>query len=233
MNKVTEGRRCFGLAVFLLICCLACSALLNAGCSILDPGPARAHLLLEPSIQQASGPGASDRPGQILDVQLSVAQVESISALNSSRIAVLHDRQLEYLPDVQWVEPAPRIVQAGLIRSLSASRRLSGVGGDNTLTLADYQLHCLMEGFQVVTEFPQPDVPDVAGVMHDGPVARVYLTLHLVHRNGRVLDYIDIIADSPARSMDVRDIQDAFEAALSDALARSTAWTLKTLEAAQ
>ncbi len=199
---------------------LLCALWALPACSVLNPGPPLKQLALSPVL-----PDMSDGPR--LNAQISVVQIESYSSLASTRIAVVNNRQIQYLPEVQWPSPAPQMVQNMLVRGLSDTRRLNGVGSDLTITLTDYQVFSFLNAFDVFVEArEEADARDEAV----RATVRVGLDLKLVARSGRVVDYVSIKTASPAASMQVNDLLDAFERATGDALGQSVRWTLATLE---
>ncbi len=202
---------------------LLCALWALPACSVLNPGPPLKQLVLNPVL-----PDMGDGPR--LDAQVSVVQIESYAALGTARIAVVNNRQIQYFPEVQWPSPAPQMVQSMLVRGLSDTRRLNGVGSDLTITLTDYQIFCFLSAFDLFIEGGEgADARDEA----TNPSVHVGLHLKLVARSGRVVDYVSIKTASPAASVQVNDVLDAFGRATGDALAQSVRWTLATVEKAE
>lgn len=204
---------------------LLCGLLMLAlpACGLLDPGPPRSMLVLQPQLPLAAA------HTEKLNVQLGVAQVESSSALATSRIAVLSGRQISYLPDIQWADPAPRQIQSLLVYSLAASGRLAGIGGDGNMAFSDYQLRCVLESFHLTADAPQ------------GAHVSVSVALQLIGRDGRVVDYTRIQAERPCASgtqaagtHDKTDAMlDAFDDALAAVLGDATGWVLQQVAATE
>ena len=195
-----------------------CALFVLAACSALDPGPPLAQLALNPAL-----PGAG--PGPRLQAQLGVALVETHTALNTARIVAINSRHIQYLPDVQWASPAPRIMQLLLIRALGNTRRFAGIGGETNISFSDYQVFSFLDSMAVITDRGQG--------MPEPPYVQISLGMQTVARNGRVVDYTEVRAASAAMSMRIADLQDAFEDALGSLLKEATDWVLKTVEKAE
>jgi cholesterol transport system auxiliary component len=103
-------------------------ALLASGCGG-GPPPATFDL-------SAPREGLTARPGRALIV---VAEPSALAALDTNRLIVLtRGNGIAYLPDAQWADRLPKLLQVRLIQSFENAKRITGVGrpGDRLLPVA-------------------------------------------------------------------------------------------------
>lgn len=126
MVSSTERGVTSRLAVRLAVASLV--ALLAAGCGGGPP----------PSTFDISAPrdGLKARQGRALIV---VAEPSALAALDTNRLIVMtRGSGIAYLPDVQWADRLPKLLQVRLIQTFENAKRITGVGrpGDRLLPAA-------------------------------------------------------------------------------------------------
>jgi len=103
------------------------AGLLVAGCS---SGPAPATFdLTAPRDGVAGGQGRG---------LLVVAEPQALQALDSQRVVIMAGGGIAYLPDVQWADRLPKLLQTRLIQTFENGRRIRAVGrpGDRLVPAA-------------------------------------------------------------------------------------------------
>lgn len=103
------------------------ASLLAAGCS---SGPAPATFdLTAPRDGVAGGQGRG---------LLVVAEPQALQALDSQRVVIMAGGGIAYLPDVQWADRLPKLLQTRLIQTFENGRRIRAVGrpGDRLVPAA-------------------------------------------------------------------------------------------------
>ncbi|MBN8534320.1 MAG: membrane integrity-associated transporter subunit PqiC [Rhizobiales bacterium] len=103
-------------------------ALLVAGCGG-GPPPATFDI-------SAPREGLRARPGSALIV---VAEPSALAALDTNRLIVMtRGSGIAYLPDAQWADRLPKLLQVRLIQTFENAKRITGVGrpGDRLLPAA-------------------------------------------------------------------------------------------------
>lgn len=115
-----------GLALRLAAAALV--ALAVAGCGG-GPPPATFDI-------SAPRDGLKARPGRALIV---VAEPSALAALDTNRLIVMtRGSGIAYLPDAQWADRLPKLLQVRLIQTFENAKRITGVGrpGDRLLPAA-------------------------------------------------------------------------------------------------
>lgn len=146
---------------------LGCALLALAGCG--GGAPPQTFDLTAPRDGLASGRGRGT---------LVVAEPTSLQALDSARILVMTGRgSLAYLPDAQWSDRLPKLLQVRLIQTFENGKRIQAVGrpGDRLVPVA--QLNSEIRAFgldektgEAVIEFSVKIVNDRTGRILAGQV---------------------------------------------------------------
>lgn len=182
---------------------LGCSVLV-AGCagSLLDSDlPAPTSYLLAPL-----PPANSASPSAASQVDLAISRPDVAPGLDTSRIAVLRGRELDYYRGVQWGGSTLEIVQALLVSSLQDQKLFRSVTPEQTRVAGAYMLDIEVRDFQA-------EYRDGAAA----PQAHVTIMGRLIRINDRTL--VDSIAGSATRAADdnrMGAVAAAFEAAAQD-----------------
>ncbi|MDP5085585.1 MAG: ABC-type transport auxiliary lipoprotein family protein [Yoonia sp.] len=190
---------------------LGASAMLG-GCSAVSALNASAQPLdtydLSPAVGGQSGGGSART--------LLVARPEAPAALATDRIMIKPDpASITYLPDARWSDEAPLVLQALLIRSLSAAGRLGYVGRSDGGPVPDRVLLVRIDVFQVDVT---PDGRLVAGIA---------CTLTVLNdRDQRVIGSRNFAQSAEAAGDDPAAIVAAFQTVVDSLMPAMTDWVL-------
>lgn len=141
---------------------------------------------------------------------LTVARPRASAALDTDRIAVVPaPSRFDYYSDVRWAEPAPQMVQHGLVAAVESSRRFAGVFAAPARVPAELMLDVELRHFEAV-----------AAADDAAPVVHVQLQVNLVdaRRGTRVTSFV-----SEARVPATQNRRSAIVAAFEEANARVVA----------
>jgi len=142
-----------------------------------------------------------------------VGEPAAVAVLDGQRIVVEpRPGQVTYLPDAQWSDRLPKLVQAKIIEAYENANRLGSVGRPGDRLTVDYQL---------VTELRSFEVDAAAGV------ARAELTAKIVNdKTGKIIAAEVFSARRPvAAAVDGPTASRALDGALGEVLAALVAWT--------
>jgi len=192
-----------------------CVASLLAGCStasLLDSElPAPSSYVIAPL-----PPAANATQSPALQVDLAIGRPDVAPGLDTSRVAVLHGRQLEYYRSVQWGGNTLEIVQALLVNSLQDQKLFRSVTSEQARVAAAYMLDTEVRDFQA--EYTDGNA---------APTARVTIIGRLIRIADRALvDTISATAARPATDNRMNAVAAAFEAAaheVAQSIARDAA----------
>lgn len=196
---------------------LAATALLP-GCSALSAlsssaTPLDAYDLAAP----ADSPQAR---GRATSRQLVVELPTASGALSTERILIRpRPLQAAYLPDAQWADEVPVMVQTLLVRSLEDSNAFRYVGRRPLGASGDYALVSELTDFQ-------------AEASTDGKSAtiRLRLTARLVREDdASILSSRTFNTSAVTASTDTSDLVQGFNQASQQLLSETTGWVLSTL----
>lgn len=85
--------------------------------------------------------------------QLIVAEPTAVQVLDSERILVRPaDGEVSYLPDAQWSDRLPRLMQARIIQTFENAHRLASVGRPADKLLADATLITEIRAFEIAAD---------------------------------------------------------------------------------
>lgn len=196
---MTRGRACSvgATARILAFALAALTALSGCTSSLLDSEmPVDALYVLAPA------PAAQPR-GEALPVDVAIGRPDVDPGLDTSRIAVLNGRQLDYYRGARWGGTAVEVVQTFLVHSLEDQGLFRSVTPEQTRVAGDYVLDVAVRDFQA-----EQNDDDRA------PSVRVKMVGRLV----RVIDR-ELVATlyaealQPAAANRMRAVAAAFEAA--------------------
>jgi cholesterol transport system auxiliary component len=162
------------------------------------------------------GPGRADRT-------LLVELPTTSGALSTDRILVKPTAvQVQYLSDARWIDPAPELVQALLVRTIDNTGRVAFVSGQSLGPVPDYILLGDLRDFQV--EIVPGGEPPVVVV--------VSLALSLMRDlDQRVIATQVFERRVPAASSEAQTVVAAFDRAMDAVLAEAAAWSVTTAAA--
>lgn len=151
------------------------------------------------------------------DLELLVEPPVASGALDTERIMIRPaPLRAQYLPGVRWADPAPRMLQTLMIRSLTATGAFASVGRSPIGSRADYAVLSELTDFQVET------LGEGAGA-----TVRVRIMLRLAReRDARVVTRRTIEITEPVPGTEADAIAAAFDRATSRALSEMLPWVL-------
>lgn len=196
---------------------LALTALLP-GCAALSALSGAATPLESYDLQApATGPRARGRASAR---QVVVELPTAPGALNTDRILIRpNPLQAAYLPDGQWAEEAPTMVQTLLVRSLEDTNAFRYVGRRPLGPSGDYAL------VSDLTDFQAEAAPDAKSA-----TIRLRLTARLVREDdAAILSSRSFTASAPVGSTDTMDLVSGFNQANQALMADVSRWVLQTL----
>ena len=190
-------------------------ALLIAGCntgSLLDselPSPTSYVIAPLP-------PAASTTQSAALQTDLAIGRPDVAPGLDTSRIAVLRGRELDYYRGAQWGGNTLEVVQALLVSSLQDQKLFRSVTSEQARVASAYMLDSEVRDFQA--EYTEG---------RNAPAAHVTIIARLVRISDRALvDTLSASARRDAADNKMGAVAAAFEAAahqVAQALARDVA----------
>lgn len=142
---------------------------------------------------------------------LVVAEPSALAALDSNRILVTSARGgLAYLPDAQWADRLPKLLQVRLIQTFENGRRIAAVGRPGDRLLPAAQLNWEIRSF---------------GVEEQSGDAVVEVSVKIVNdRSGRILAGQVFTSRVPGAGSDGATASAALDLATQDLLRSIVAW---------
>jgi cholesterol transport system auxiliary component len=140
---------------------LAAASLALAGCTSLLAGgsPPATYDLSAPSNLPRSSGGRGN---------LVVAEPAAIAVINSQNIIVKPSRaEVTYLPNAQWSDRLPKLLQAKIIEAYENSNRLRTVGRPGDRLTVDQQLVSEIRAFEIDAASGQAVVEITAKIVND------------------------------------------------------------------
>lgn len=192
---------------------LALITLLPA-CSALDALNGAAEPLQTYELQ-ASTAGPKARGTR--DLMITVEEPETSGALNTTGILIRPtSRQASYLPDGEWADELPLMVQTLMLRALQATDGYSYVGREPLGLDSDYALLTELVDFQA-----EIDATSLA------PVAQITLLVRVIReRDTRIVGSKTFTTTLPAEADTAEAITAALEAGIGRVLPDVTAWVM-------
>lgn len=171
-----------------------------SGCAALLPQSPNAIYDL------SAPPGAGTGSG---GPQVLVPQPATVAALDTNRIAARPSpAEYAYLPDAQWSDTLPKLLQARLIETLEGSGRVRAAGLPGQRLLIDYQLVLDIRAFELRDE---------------GAVAEFGVRL-MDDRNGRVIRSRVVRSVVPVASTENAAVVAGLDAAMDQAFLEIAGW---------
>jgi len=197
------------------IASIACVAALIAGCgtsSLLDSElPVATSYVIAPL-----PPAASATQSAASQTDLAIGRPDVAPGLDTSRVAVLRGRQLDYYRGVQWGGNTLEIVQSLLVSSLQDQKLFRSVTSEQARVAGAYMLDSEVRDFQA--EYTEGN---------SAPAAHVTIIGRLIRISDRALvDTISATAKRDATDNKMGAVAAAFEAAaqqVAQTLARDAA----------
>jgi len=148
--------------------------------------------------------------------EIVVEEPVASGALNTDRIMIRPGPlQAQYLPEARWADPAPRMLQTLLLRSLAETGAFRSVGRRPVGSLGDYAVLTELTDFEAIAS-------DAAT---GGPAVRVRVMVRLVReRDASVVARQTFSAAAPAAGTDVTALVSAFDEATQGLLTELVAW---------
>ncbi len=184
----------------------ACSlSVVMAGCAVLMPSspPSTYDLIVPQNLQKAQQSRAI----------LVVAEPIAIQAINSERIvARTSSGQVTYIPDAQWADRLPALLQARIVQTLENSGRLVSVGRPGERLAAQNVL---------MTEIRAFEITDRGGASF----ARIELSAKIVRdASGHILTAKVFTAEIPVSDVNGGAASQGLNRALADVLTQLSQW---------
>ena len=196
-----------------LLVVASCMAPLS-GCSVLPKPPTAQIYRLSPP--------ADDPPSQpAVHRRLVVDTPTASESLDTDRIALTRNRtRFDYYADSLWTDRVPLLLQGLLVETFENDRTVAEVGRNAHDLTPDYVLQTEIRDFQASYAAPGDDRPAVV----------VTLALSLVRMPDRRMVGQTVITEaSPASHNSLDSVVEAFDVAVGKILARSVAWTTRTM----
>jgi cholesterol transport system auxiliary component len=178
---------------------LAFAALALAGCAAK---PAQTFDLTAPSrLTRSAGFGGN----------LVVAEPIAVATLDGQRVVVKPTPgEVTYLPDAQWSDRLPKLVQSKIIEAYENSSRLTSVGRPGDRLTVDYQLLSELRAFEIDAASGTATVELTAKVVND--------------KTGKIVAARVFSARRPVGAVDGPNATRALDAALGEVLADLVGW---------
>ena len=176
-----------------------------AGCSsILGSGPREPTTIYAPEVRVAADPA-----WPTVAWSLVIAKPTAARVVDSPRISVRPTPgELQVYRGVSWAQPATELVQDAVQRTLEDSGRIPAVASADAGILGDYKLVMDVRRFEA----------DYAGAALPSAVVEINAKL-VSSRDQRVVASRTFLQQQPATSVEVAQVAQAFEAALTAATA--------------
>lgn len=150
--------------------------------------------------------------------ELVIETPKTRSTLDTNRIMIRPGAlEAQYLPDAQWGDVVPVMLQTLLVRGFARYDAFGHVGRAPLGAAGDYALLSEIEDFNAV-------------VTETGPVVRLTVDAQLVREgDARVVARGRFSATRPAASTGIDDLAPVFDAAAQDLTGQITAWGLQAM----
>jgi cholesterol transport system auxiliary component len=179
---------------------VAACAVLLAGCGGGQPARTTFDLTAPMDIGRVGGSRA----------QLVVNEPTAVQALDTDRILVRDASALAYLPDAQWADRLPRLMQTRMIQAFENASRLGRVGRPGDRVVADVALNADIRSFGIEAASGEAVVEITARIVSD--------------RTGRVLAARAFSARLPANPSNGAASAQALDQALGQVLRDLVRW---------
>ena len=193
---------------------LAMSLLLQACVSVLpEAAPPSARY----QVSDVVDPDIASPPVQWT---LAIDEPEATLAFNTAKIALSREpARIEYYAGGEWVDRAPRLFGAALIRSFENTGLVKGVGRRTALPIATFAL--------------QTDMRNLSVIHQDGAItARVEIFARLTNGRSAILASKLFTAQSPVAADNAGAAATALNASLASIQRELVSWAIAEAEAA-
>jgi cholesterol transport system auxiliary component len=156
-----------------------------------------------------------------ITAQVVIEEPTAASYVNTDRIAIKpNSYQVQYFPDVRWVDRAPLLVQTMLVESFENTGKVAAVGRRAIGLSADFTLITDLREFQAV-------VGEGEG---DPIIAIVQLNMKIVQEPlGLIVASKSFVYREPAASGEMIAVVTAFDTALGKAMGHSVDWAVRQI----
>lgn len=146
-----------------------------------------------------------------------VPEPVAVAVIDGQKIVVKpRSGEVTFLPNSQWADRAPKLVQAKIVEALENAGRLKSVGRPGDRLTADHQLVTELRSFEIRAETAEAVVEITAKIVDD--------------RAGRIVAGEVFRGSQPlGASIDGPSAARAIDAALAQALTQLVAWTGRRL----
>ena len=193
---------------------IAGSSLVLAACGSLDklvgPPDAPQMYALRPSPLPAQG-------GAKVNWALSIAKPDAADNLDSTRIALSRgDTRFDFYANAVWPDHVTDLVQTALLAGFDASGRIDSVSREEDTLRSDYTLLTDLRDFEA--RYASTD---------GAPTVAVTIVAHMAEAHTRkIVASLTATFNEPASANSVDAAVQAFDAALSKAIAQIVPWAL-------
>jgi len=151
-----------------------------------------------------------------IDQQLVVPDPSVLIVFDSQKILTrAEDGTYGSIPDAQWADNLPKLIEARLVQSFENAHQLDNVSRPIDAINPAFRLETSVRSFQVVTD-PEPH-------------AVVEITARLVSEKGEVAAARVFSATAPAKSMDAPDAVAALDEAFRKVASELVTWTIASI----
>lgn len=115
-----------------------------------------------------NAPASLPRAGGVGRGNLVVAEPVAVAVIDGQRVVVKPNAgEVTYLPDAQWSDRLPKLVQSKIIEAYENSNRLKSVGRPGDRLTVDFQLVSELRSFEIDAATGQAVVEITAKVVND------------------------------------------------------------------
>jgi phospholipid/cholesterol/gamma-HCH transport system substrate-binding protein len=152
---------------------------------------------------------------KVPEAQLVIPDPTALSVLDSEKILTRSAAGVSSsLPDAQWSDTVPKLLQMKIIQAFENAGTLSGVSRSLEGVTGDFQLLIDVRRFQIAAADATADV-ELAGKILDG--------------KGRIIDMRVFRATAPAATIDAPTASTALDQAFGKAATELVSWTSRTI----
>lgn len=193
------------LAPISRIATIAAASLVLSGCigGALKQAPIATYDLTAP--QSFSGRAAANRGILVID------EPTAIQTVDSNRIVARTGGQITYVPNAQWTDRLPVLLQTRMVQAFENAGRIGSVGRTQDRLSGTYQLITDIRAFEI----------DASSVMQ----ARIEIAAKIVDHSGRVRSGRVFSASVPAGPVSGPAASVALDRALAEVLVQLVSWT--------
>lgn len=208
-RSVAKGAAKTALALTLAVSVSACSGGVLGGLVGTGNNPT-------PTFDLSAPTNFGTLPGRARGL-LAVEQPTALQILDTEKVVIAPTPgEVAYLPDAQWVDRLPKLLQARIVQTFENSSRIRAVAKTQDRVSADYLL--------VV------DVRQFGIQAYDGPTANVELSVKIVYQRGGRIAAATVLSSRVAASGSSGSAATlALDQAFSDVLVQMVKWTSRRI----